>query len=200
MSDGTRMRAEDRRELILEAATRVFGDYGYAGTTTDQVAKAAGVSQPYVIRMFGTKEKLFLDVLHRALDCLMMAFCTALDEESELPTARRMGLAYVNLIGNRGLLLSLMHGFVLGRDPAIGPVARMGFMTVYRFLRTEAGFSADDVHQFLAGGMLVNTVVGLRLADDFETDPDVRELLATAFPEKLDQLLSIAKSQHEEDA
>ncbi|MDQ1606691.1 MAG: hypothetical protein QOJ18_1058, partial [Microbacteriaceae bacterium] len=33
MTQTTRMRAEDRRELILEAATRVFGDRGYIGAT-----------------------------------------------------------------------------------------------------------------------------------------------------------------------
>src|SRR3954469_15639507 len=70
----TRMRSADRRELILEAATAVFGELGYGGATTDKVAKAAGVSQPYVVRMFGTKEQLFLEVLRRALDRLLGVF------------------------------------------------------------------------------------------------------------------------------
>lgn len=194
------MRAGDRRELILEAATGVFGDYGYVGTTTSQVAKAAGVSQPYVVRMFGTKEKLFLEVLERALAQLLSTFRAALaDTESDVPLGRRLGLAYVDLTGNRGLLLSLMHGFVLGRDPEIGRAARCGFMDVYRFLRDEAGFPPDEVQQFLAGGMMVNTMVGLRMADDFDTDPAVRELLTAAFPEKLDKLLGLAQRQREEE-
>ncbi len=77
-SVNTRMRSEDRRELILEAATAVFGDHGYEGATTDQVAKAAGVSQPYVVRMFGSKEQLFLEVLHRALERLLAVFRAAI--------------------------------------------------------------------------------------------------------------------------
>lgn len=194
------MRAEDRRELILEAATGVFGDYGYVGTTTSQVAKAAGVSQPYVVRMFGTKEKLFLEVLQRALALLLEAFRAALaEEESDVPLRRRLGLAYFHLMGNRGLLLSLMHGFVLGRDPEIGREGRRGFMDVYRFFRDEAGFSADEVQQFLAGGMMVNTMVGMRMADDYDTEPAVRELLTAAFPEKLDQVLVLARRQREEE-
>lgn len=200
LPEKTRMRAEDRRELILEAATRVFGDYGYVGTTTSQVAKAAGVSQPYVVRVFGTKEKLFLEVLQRALGLLLATFRGVLAEEaSEVPLGRRLGLAYVDLMGNRGLLLSLMHGFVLGRDPEIGHAARSGFMDVYRFLRDEAGFTPDEVQQFLAGGMMVNTMVGLRMADDFDSDPAVRELLTAAFPEKLDKLLGLARHHREED-
>lgn len=194
------MRAEDRRELILEAATGVFGDYGYVGATTSQVANAAGVSQPYVVRIFGTKEALFLEVLRRALALLLAAFrATLADEESNVPLGRRLGLAYIDLMSNRGLLLSLMHGFVLGRDPEVGRAARCGFMDVYRFLRDEAGFSPDEVQQFLAGGMMVNTMVGLRMADDFDTDPAVRELLTAAFPEKLDKVLNLAKRQREEE-
>src|ERR1700733_3684577 len=81
----TRMRSEDRRELILEAATAVFGERGYVGTTTDAVAKSARVSQPYVVRMFGTKEALFLEVLDRALTKLMTTFEDALTDTSPLP-------------------------------------------------------------------------------------------------------------------
>src|SRR5690606_34498401 len=76
-----RMRAEDRRELVLTAATAVFGERGYVGATTDAVARAAGVSQPYVVRMFGSKEALFLAVLGRALDRLLETFRTAIAAE-----------------------------------------------------------------------------------------------------------------------
>src|SRR5215217_9246320 len=97
----TRMKSEDRRELILESATEVFGQFGYGGATTDKVAKAAGVSQPYVVRMFGTKEQLFLDVTRRALDSLLAGFRAELAKGPETPDAplkHRFGLAYVELL------------------------------------------------------------------------------------------------------
>lgn len=194
------MRAEDRRELILTAATRVFGAYGYVGATTSQVAAAASVSQPYVVRMFGTKENLYIEVLRRALDTLLAAFRAVLEEESDLPLARRLGLAYVNLVSESGLLLSLMHGFILGSDPVIGSAARCGFMEVYAFLRDEAGFDPDHVQQILASGMMVNTMVGLRMTDDYDTDPAVRELLTAAFPEKLGQLRAVEQRQRDLEA
>jgi len=200
VNEKTRMRAEDRRELILAAATRVFGDYGYVGATTSQVAKAAGVSQPYVVRMFGTKEKLFVEVLGRALGRLLDAFRLELARESDVPLARRFGLAYVGLVSEPGLLLSLMHGFVLGSDPVVGEAARCGFMDVYAFLRDEAGFDPEEVQGFLAGGMMVNTMVGLRMTDDYDTNPAVRELLAAAFPEKLALLREVAQRQREREA
>jgi TetR/AcrR family transcriptional regulator len=192
-----RMKAEDRRELILAAATRVFGDFGYVGTTTDQVAKAAGVSQPYVVRMFGTKEGLFLEVLERALARLLGVFRSALAEGGADP-AERLGRAYVDLLGDRGLLLSLMHAFVLGSDPVIGSAARRGFLDVYRFLRDEAGFDAGQASQFLASGMFINTMVGLRMSDEYDADPAAAECLATALPEKLELVLQLGRARRAE--
>jgi len=182
----TRMRPGDRRELVLEAATRVFGEFGYVGSTTNQVARAAGVSQPYVVRMFGTKEKLFLEVLRRALGALLGAFRTEIARDSDVHLARRLGAAYVAMLRQRGVLLSLMHGFVLGSDPVIGAYAREGLLEVYGVLRDEAGFSPAESQRFLATGMLVNTMIGTRMIDDFDSNPAARELLEAAFPDTLD--------------
>ena len=166
------------------------------GATTDAVAKAAGVSQPYVVRMFGTKEALFLAVLDRALGRLLGSFRDAVDgpprsDEQGLTIHARLGRAYAELLSDRGLLLSLMHAFVLGAEPIIGERARQGFLEVYRFLREDAGFTAAEANEFLSVGMLLNTMVGLRMADEYETDPAARELLDTTLPTKIDFLLGL---------
>lgn len=193
----TRMKSQDRRELILAAATTVFGDHGYGGATTDQIARAAGVSQPYVVRMFGTKENLFLEVLQRSLDHLLSTFQGVLDESRD-DLGPRLGRAYIELVNDRGLLLSLMNAFVMGSDPVIGTAARQGFLRVYEFLRNTAGFDAQQVQTFLANGMLINTMVGLRMSDDFEANPVARECLTTALPEKLDVVLDLGRAQRAE--
>ncbi|MEO8527952.1 MAG: TetR/AcrR family transcriptional regulator [Pseudolysinimonas sp.] len=190
----TRMRAEDRRELVITAAMGVFGERGYVGSTTDAIARAAGVSQPYVVRMFGTKEALFLAVLDRALQRLLSDFSAVIESN---PTASAevlhagIGAAYGNLLADRGLLLSLMHGFVLGSVPAIGAAARLGFLEVYRLLRRRAGFSAEQARDFLAHGMLVNTLVGIRMGLEMD-DPDARELVECVAPIKADLIRRLA--------
>lgn len=183
------MRSDARRALILDAAMDVFGARGYVGTTTDQVAKAAGVSQPYVVRMFGSKQQLFVDVLGIALAQLMEAFESALPGDAD-GLAHRLGTAYARLARDRhGLVLSLMHAFVLGGEPVIGECAREGFLSVYRFLRERGNLDAEEAVRFLSGGMLINTLVGLRMADALDTDASARELLESAIPSKLDILL-----------
>lgn len=195
------MKSEDRRESILDAALTVFGDYGYVGATTDQVARAAGVSQPYVVRMFGSKERLFLEALDRAVGRLCDAFRAAIaDTRNPLGVHERVGRTYVDLVSDRGLLLTMMHAFVLGSDPVIGRAARQCFLDVYTLLRDEAGFTPDEVHGFLAQGMLINTLVGVRMSDDFDRIPAAHELLSTALPQKLDVVLTLGEQQRAEDS
>jgi AcrR family transcriptional regulator len=182
-SSTPRMRSEDRREQILGAATRVFGDFGYVGATTDQVARAAGVSQPYVVRMFGGKQQLFLDVLKRALGRILETFESALPGD-DAGRSNRLGQAYGELARDEGLLLSLMHGFVLGRDPVIGAAARAGFMQVVDFLHHRAGMTMQEASDFIAGGMLINTLVGLRMSESLADYPEAAELLDCAFAER----------------
>ena len=192
-----RMPAAERRELILGHASEVFGRRGYAGTTTEQIAQAAGISQPYVVRMFGTKEKLFVEVIERALGKLTVAFREVLRQHStgEIPSnelGARLGQAYVDLIEDRGILMSLMQGFIQGHDPVIGERARAGFLEIYRLLRDEAHFPADEVRSFLADGMLINTLLAIGLPDNFEGDEAATELMTLSFGAKLDTVLCAA--------
>src|SRR3990170_3811362 len=55
-----RMTAADRREAILEAAVEEIARNGFAGATTADIARRAGISQPYVFRFFPTKKDLCL--------------------------------------------------------------------------------------------------------------------------------------------
>lgn len=195
------MAATERRELVLAAAAGVFGERGYVGATTDAVAKAAEVSQPYVVRMFGTKAALFQAVLERSLDRLVASFRQEIasaeadgrDGKGSEDLQMCIGRSYVGLLSDRGLLLSLMQAFMLGADPEIGPTARAGFLRVYRLLRDEAGFTPEQASDFLSGGMMINTLVGLRMGADFDSDADVREMLFAAMPTKAPMLRDLAK-------
>lgn len=60
-----RMSAEERREQILEIAVSLFSDCGFSGTTTKQIANAAGVSEAIIFRHFSTKDELYKSILER---------------------------------------------------------------------------------------------------------------------------------------
>lgn len=185
------MSSDERREQILAAALSVFGAKGYVGTTTDDVARAAGISQPYVVRLFGTKENLFVAALDDALEKLLGAFAAAVDGAPADERASRVGHAYIDLLQVRGLHQTLSHAFLLGAHPVIGPRARDGFARVWEFLR-DAGFDVAEAQAFLAQGMMINSMIGLRLADDYDTDPRVHELFDACFPTDKVRVLAMA--------
>lgn len=209
-----RIPAAERRELILQAATEVFAERGYAGATTDQIAKAANISQPYVVRMFGTKEALFLEASQRALDKIFVVFrrvitdfdagiydaqLAAMGPEGEGTRAdklgRLLGMSYVDLIKDRGILMMLMHSFVTGHEPVIGPHSREGFLAMFTMLQVEGGLSAMDVRDFLAHGMLMNTLIGLRMPEVYGSDPAAAELLECTLGGKLPLVLEASQEQ-----
>ncbi len=190
---GRRLSSDERREQIVAAALAVFGARGYEGTTTDDVARTAGVSQPYVVRLFGSKENLFLAAVQEALGELLRVFRAALEEDgSDRPAAKRIGQAYVDLLSVRGLHQTLSHAWLLGGHPVIGPAARRGFADVWRFFRDEAGLDADEARAFLAEGMLINVMIGMRLVDDYGSDPSITELFRACFPTELPHILEVA--------
>ena len=193
-----RMSSDERREQIIAAAMAVFGARGYEGTTTDDVARTAGVSQPYVVRLFRSKENLFLEAMKSALDEMMRTFRVALaDEASDKPASKRIGEAYVELLSTRGLHQTLSHAWLLGGHPVIGRAARRGFAEVWQFIRDEAGFDADQARAFIAEGMLINVMIGMRLVDDYGSDPSITELFRSCFPTELPHILEIAPRGNE---
>jgi len=179
-----RVPAAVRRESILAAASVVFGECGYAGATTDRIAAEAGISQALVIRSFGGKEQLFLDVARRAIDTVSKTFRQAIAETgSAEPMEKRLAHALVELIADRGTLLTITHMFALGHDPVTGPVARDGLLTIYRIVRDEAGLGPDRAPQFIANGLLINNILAGRLHTVAEADAD--ELLRAACQDDL---------------
>ena len=75
-----RMAGEERKLQILRVAVHLFSQRGFRGTTTKEIAQAAGVSEAMVFRHFATKEELYTAILdHKACTdaiadpCLLVA-------------------------------------------------------------------------------------------------------------------------------
>lgn len=181
----TRMDAADRRELVLDAATRAFARGGYAGTSTDAVAKEAGVSQPYVVRMFGTKVELFRLVFQRSIDGIMAAFGSVLAsgplDPTDDDTWANLGGAYADLVADRDLLMVMMHGFGAGAVPEIGRQAREGMGAIYSQIRSGTGCSEDQARQFIAHGMLLNVLLSMQAPEHPEDSAGLHEMTMCAF-------------------
>jgi AcrR family transcriptional regulator len=65
-----RLPRAERREVVMNAAGRLFGERGYAHTSLDEIAAAAGVTKPVLYRHFDSKTNLYLALLERHRDDL----------------------------------------------------------------------------------------------------------------------------------
>src|SRR5262245_6811289 len=89
----TRLRAEERREKILEAARRVFLEAGFAGARTRRIAEEAGITEALLYRFYPSKTEIFRAAVHEPLGrvCAELLITTA-----HLAPDRRDRLRQVN--------------------------------------------------------------------------------------------------------
>src|SRR3954468_24727905 len=63
-----RLDSEERRKAIVEAAMPLFGRKGFAGTTTKEIARAAGVSEALVFQHFPSKAAIYQEMLQQGCE------------------------------------------------------------------------------------------------------------------------------------
>src|SRR3954453_8497691 len=155
-SPTTRMSAADRREQIVDVAVRHFARTGLPGTSTEAIAKEAGVSQPYLFRLFTTKRGLFLAVAARCMLRTLETFRAAAAGETVEERLEHMGQAYAEMLSDRTLLLAQMQMFAACEDLEIRAQVRAGWGTVYEDIEPLAGATPALPRAVFATGMLLN--------------------------------------------
>jgi len=159
----TRRSAEERRREIVEIAISHFAQHGYNGTSTDQVAREAGISQPYLFRLFGTKRELFLachEAMHGRIAETFAAAARDLPQEERM---KAMGDAYTNLLTDRNALLFQMQSYAACADPDIQTHVRERFATLVRQVQDASGATPADLWSFFSHGMLLNVIAAVNL-------------------------------------
>lgn len=111
----TRRTADERRDEIVAAALHAFAAGGYAGTSTDSIAKAVGVSQPYLFQLFGTKRGLFLAVVRHCFGRVRLAFEEAVRRgpSDGIPCSNLdlMAGAYMEMLADRDMLRGQLQAY-----------------------------------------------------------------------------------------
>jgi AcrR family transcriptional regulator len=159
-----RKSAEERREEILEAALVEFAAHGLYGGSTEAIARAAGISQPYVFRLFGTKKELFTATIERCMRGtleMMQSAAAGLKGEDAL---HAIGEAYgERLRTDPTYLHSQMQAYAACDDPAIRTVVRNGYRELVDYVERVSGLPPERVSHFFAKGMLLNVIASMDL-------------------------------------
>ncbi|WP_354698716.1 hypothetical protein DSM112329_04407 [Paraconexibacter sp. AEG42_29] len=159
--------AEERREAVIEAGMKVMAERGIHGTPTLEVAKAAGISQAYLFRLYPTKADLAIAVVRRCNERIHATFTAAAAQAKAAGATgedvlHAMGESYGELIQDRTLLLLQLHCHAAApSEPAIQAAMQDGFRNLYALIKAEAGADDEEISQFFATGMLINTLAAM---------------------------------------
>ena len=173
----TRRTAEERRDEILDAALIEFAERGYEGASTEDIARRAGISQPYLFRLFGTKKELFKASSARCLRETLEMFQRAAEGKRGEEALHAIGRAYLDQIEAESTRLQAqLQAYVACDDPEIREVVRAGYGDLVAYVRRVSDADWPTVWSFFANGMLLNVLVSMRVQD--EPEPWMRDLLS----------------------
>ncbi len=167
-----RKSAEERRDEILEAALAEFAERGLHGASTEEIAKRAGISQPYVFRLFGSKKDLFKATTARCLRETLETFQRAAEGKRGEEALAAMGDAYHQLLVDRTRLRAQMQAYAACDDPEIREVVRNGYGDIAAYVERVSGLPTEDVTRFFATGMLMNVLASMDLWESPEAWSD----------------------------
>lgn len=159
------MRAEERRAQVLEAALPVFARHGYEGTSTEDVAEAAGISQPYLFRLFDTKRSLFIELVEQCFARVGTVFTEVAAGRTGQEALDAMGQTYKTMLADRDLLLMQLHAYAAGNDPEIRTATRRAFSGLWQTVSDAASLPSETLVDFFAHGILLSVVAALDAAD-----------------------------------
>jgi AcrR family transcriptional regulator len=162
----TRKTADERREQILVAALDEFAQRGWHGASTDAIARTAGLSQPYVFRLFGTKKELFLAVCERCLADTHDLFRDAAQGLHGDEAMHAIGDAYAGMLANEPMRLrAQMQGYAACDDPEVRETMRRGYGRLVELVENVSGRGAEEISAFFATGMLMNVLTMLAIPE-----------------------------------
>ncbi|HEY5837062.1 TetR/AcrR family transcriptional regulator [Streptomyces sp.] len=161
-----RKTADERRADVVRAALKEFSRFGLYGTSTDAIARAVGVSQPYLFRLYPTKRDIFIAAGHHCFQRTCEAFRDAahgLDGQEALDAMR---LAYLQFAEDRELLLMQMQLYVAANsDEEIRREVLQWWHELWSLLGRLTGIRDSVITEFMSCGMLMNVLVALDACD-----------------------------------
>lgn len=164
-----RQTAEERREDVIAAATVEFATLGLHGASTVTIAERAGISQPYVLRLFGTKKALFMACVEHVVEQIMTRWTEALAtmDPAEPPHVklRALGAQYQGLVREVHGLRLVLQSFSSAEDPDIRRAVHHTQKSMCGWLLTSTGASPQAVQQFFAYGMMLTVAASIQAAD-----------------------------------
>ncbi|MGB9428895.1 MAG: TetR/AcrR family transcriptional regulator [Gammaproteobacteria bacterium] len=175
-----------KREIILEAARKVFLEVGFGAASMDAIANEAQVSKQTVYNHFGSKEELFAAMVRDSCESVTLAFAEAAKDGNPEKTLRAIARRFMDMAFSPDKLA--MHRILMAEVPRFpelgrvfyqaGPAVIRQFLADYFKEQNQRGTLKVDNPQFTAE-QFISMVTSCRLRSELGVEPipsgEVRE-------------------------
>jgi AcrR family transcriptional regulator len=153
-----RLTANARRRQLFEVALSLFAEHGYAATTMDDIAEAAGVTKPLVYQHFESKRALYLELMDVFSHQLVARIVEATGRAEGPRQQVELGFAaYFALMVDNEQAFRLLYGRDAPDDPELGAALRRVEETIAEAIDPLIDAGLDPEHRLL----LAHAVVGM---------------------------------------
>jgi AcrR family transcriptional regulator len=144
-----------------------FAAGGYEGTSTEDIARRAGISQPYLFRLFGTKKELYIASVGRCFRETLELFQRAAEGLRGEEALHAIGAAYMEqLQSDRVWLRAQMQSYAAAsEDGDIRAAVRAGYGDLVAYAKRVSGADGVKIWQFFATGMMLNVLASMHVTD-----------------------------------
>ena len=155
---------------MITAAIGAFAEYGYHATGTAEIARRAGVSQPYLYALFPDKRSLFLACHLRTTDLIRETLIRAREEAPEGEDLEvQLGRAYEQMIASRRdhLLFQMQAHAAAASDPLIRAAVRETFIELVEESLRLHQTSLEQVLGYISNALFYNVALALDLPENY---------------------------------
>lgn len=199
-----RMRAKDRRRQLLEVAAELFASRGYRGTTTAELARAAGITEPILYRHFNNKLDLFVTLIDEVGDEVIYGWQTALKGVDDPAKRLRVLLAGNPATHERGrnvyrVIFQAMTEAEMDRD--IAKPLRRHLALLHEFLKAEladlqkAGAVRRDEPAGALAWLLMDIAVGYGMTSPLKVPGQAAAFSRKNMQKLIEELVTVAPAE-----
>ncbi|MGD0387926.1 MAG: TetR/AcrR family transcriptional regulator [Tepidisphaeraceae bacterium] len=164
----SRLKGPQRREQLIQVATKIFAKWGYDAATTAAIAEAAGVTEPILYRHFASKQEMFVAIT-RAMSKQTLGRWRELIAKAHTSTdkIRTIAREFPNHVQDNEDAYNVIHGaLATSRDRKVRAVMKGHYLQIEEFFSKivedgqKAGEFKRDLDSKVPAWQLINTGIG----------------------------------------
>lgn len=179
MSVKVRRTAAERRGDVIHAAMTEFGTYGYHGGSTERIARDAAISQPYVLRLFGTKLNLFIATLEHVCESILHTWQRSLEASPATGWNALMvlGKSYVQGDDTETRFRMIMQGAAAANTPEIEAAINSHMDRLWNWVKSATHADDTEIQRFWAFGMMQTMAISMNAQRYMDSSDRARAMI-----------------------